>query len=129
MSPILFLFYIDDLHWDSGDLQDGIFADDVEILAQDSKFHVKEARLRQAPVVVNRWRMDYAVFGPKIRMQLLLDELALIQVATKSSVLMVSLSDTMPYINSLGRHITANLPSLDTLLWLATTLIDRRDLC
>ena len=36
LSPLLFLFYIDDLHWGSRDLHANLFADNVAILALDS---------------------------------------------------------------------------------------------
>ena len=47
LSPPLFLFSIDDLHWGTGDLHVNLFADDVAILAQDSKLHIAEKRLQQ----------------------------------------------------------------------------------
>ena len=46
-SPLLFLFYIADLHWGSGDLHISPFADDVMIWSQDSKLHIAEKRLQQ----------------------------------------------------------------------------------
>ena len=46
LSFQLFLFYIDDLHWDSWDLHVSLFADDVVIWAQDSKLHIVEKRLQ-----------------------------------------------------------------------------------
>ena len=47
LSPLLLLFYINDLQWGSGDLHTSLFADDVAICAQDSKLHIAEKRLQQ----------------------------------------------------------------------------------
>ena len=46
LSPIVFLFFIDDLRWGSGNIQVSLFADDMAILAQDNKLHVAEEQLQ-----------------------------------------------------------------------------------
>ena len=58
-SPLLFLFYVDDLHWGSGDLHVSLFAGDVAIWAQDSKLHIAEKRLQQGLDVVTTWSKDW----------------------------------------------------------------------
>ena len=55
LSPLLFLFYINDLHWGSGDLHVSLFADDVAIKAQDSKLCIAEKRLQQGLDAVTTW--------------------------------------------------------------------------
>ena len=57
-SPLLFLFYIDDLHWGSGDRHVSLFADDVTIWAKDSKLHIAEKRLQQGLHAVTTWSKD-----------------------------------------------------------------------
>ena len=52
LSPLLFLFYIDDLYWASLDLCVNLFNYDVAILAQGSKLHIAEKRLQQEPDAV-----------------------------------------------------------------------------
>ena len=47
LSPLLLLFYIDHLHWHSGDIHIGLFADNLVILAQNSKLNVAEMRLHR----------------------------------------------------------------------------------
>ena len=52
LSPPLFLFYIDDLRWGSGDLHISLFVDNVAIWTQDSKVLNAEKRLQQGLVPV-----------------------------------------------------------------------------
>ena len=55
LLPLLFLFYADDLYWDSGDLHVSLFVDDVAIWAQDSNHHIAERRLQQVLDAVTKW--------------------------------------------------------------------------
>ena len=80
LSPMLFLFYIDDLHWCSGDLHVSLFADDVAIWAEDRKLHMVETRLQQGLDAVTTWSMYLKML--LIRMYVLLDKIARIKVAT-----------------------------------------------
>ena len=57
-SPLLFLFYIDDLHRDSGELHVSHFADDMAIWALDSKFHMTETRQQEGLDAVTTWSKD-----------------------------------------------------------------------
>ena len=59
LSPQLFFVYIDDQHWGSGDLSVSLFADDVAILAQDSKLHIAEKRLQQGLDTGTTWSNDW----------------------------------------------------------------------
>ena len=59
LSPLLFLFYIDDLHWGSGDLHATLFADDVVIWSQDSKLHISDKRQQQGLDAVTTWSKDW----------------------------------------------------------------------
>ena len=52
---LLFLFYVDDLHWGFRDLHVSLFADDVAIWAQGSKLHITEKRLQQGMESVTTW--------------------------------------------------------------------------
>ena len=61
ISPLLFLFYIDDLHWGPGDLHVSLFADDVAIWALDIILHVAERRLQQVLDVVTTWSKDWNI--------------------------------------------------------------------
>ena len=47
LSPLLSIFFLDDLRFGYGDLHDSQFVNDVAIWTQDSKFHVAEARHQQ----------------------------------------------------------------------------------
>ena len=58
-SPLLFLFYIDDLHWRAGDQHVSLLADDVATWAHDSKHHIAEKRLQQGLDAVTTWRKDW----------------------------------------------------------------------
>ena len=59
LSPLLFLFYFDDLHWGSGYQHVSLFAEDVAILVQDSKLHIAEERLQQGLDVVTACSKDW----------------------------------------------------------------------
>ena len=59
LSPQLFIFYFDDLHWGSGDLQVSFFADDAAIWAQDNKLHIAEKRLQQGMDSVATWIKEW----------------------------------------------------------------------
>ena len=76
LSPLLFLFYIDHLHWGSRELHISLFADDGAICAQDSKLHIAEKRLQQGLYAVTTWSKDWKMLLSAQKTEsLLFDEL------------------------------------------------------